>query len=138
MNVQTNRRGFLKLSALLPLAAAFGAQVLTAGQKVWAEALALVDMTKTKRKDPVNEAAVGVLIGMGYVENAEAAEKAGKLKRVDKGPIKAANQHCVTCVLIKDEYVNGTKPGECKVAPGVLVHAMGYCNTYNPHPKAKT
>lgn len=137
MKLESNRRQFLKLGSLTAFAAVVGARVATFGREAWAEALAAVDMSKKKRKDPANDAAVALLTGMGYVDDANAAEKAGKIKRTDKGNIPAAKQHCNVCILMEDQYVNGTAPGKCKVVQGVLVQAMGYCNTFGPSPKAK-
>lgn len=132
----SSRRGFLKMGALLPFAAAFGAQVLGLMQKAYAEGLKLVDMTKTKRKDPENDAAVAVLLGMGYVEDGT------KGKRTDKphpggGVMKAANQFCTNCILNEDAYLDKGAEAKCKVVATALVNSKGYCNTYNVNPKAK-
>ena len=139
----SNRRDFLKNSAVFAVMALLGAKLLTWGQAVFAEALALVDMTKTKRKDADNEAAVGILSGMGYVDNADKAEKEKKITRTDKpmpsgGVFPAKKQYCTNCVFMDEAELNTGKPGKCKlVPPPVLVNGKGYCNTYNVSPKAK-
>lgn len=137
---QTNRRDFLKLSTLGAIAAAFGGQLFTFGQKAWAGALALIDITEAKRKDDDNKAAVGVLKGMGYVEDADKA----KVARADKPgadgkPFPAKKQTCATCGLLKEEGMVGKMDNKivCNLAPQVYVHSKGYCNTFNVHPKAK-
>lgn len=137
-----NRRDFLKNSTVFALTAFFGAKLLTWGQSAYAAALSLVDMSKTKRKDPENEAAVGILSGMGYVEDADKAEKAKKLTRVEKdnpagGKFPAKKQHCGNCMLLEDADQNTGKPGKCKLVQTALVHANGYCNTYSVSTKAK-
>jgi len=138
----TSRRHFLKLVSMAGLLPVLGAQLATLGRRAWADALALIDMTKTKRKDPANEKAVGVAQGLGYVEDADAADKAGKIKRTDKplaagGTLAAKAQYCKNCFFFDEAKLNGSEPGLCKLIPGVLVHAKGFCNTYNPSPKAK-
>jgi hypothetical protein len=138
----TSRRTFLKLSSLIAFVPIMGAQVLSLGQKAWAQAAALIDMSKTKRKDPTNDKAVGVAQGLGYVENADAAEKAGKIKRTDR-PLGAGKtmpakiQYCSNCMFFPQDKVNSTENGACQLIPGVLVHNKGYCNTFTPSPKAK-
>ncbi len=139
-----NRRAFLKVTSISAVALAFGSQLLALGQRAWAAAaLALVDMSKTKRKDPENEKAVGILAGLGYVEDAVAAEKAGKYKRVDKNhpsgkPMPAAKQFCSNCSFFEDAKVDTKDHAKCKLVPvEIQVHSKGICNTYNAHPKSK-
>lgn len=138
-----NRRDFLKVSSLTAFAAAVGVQVLAHGKKAWAAALAVVDMSKSKRKDPDNQKAVGILQGLGYVEDADAAEKAKKITRTEKPhasgkPMPANKQYCNNCAFFDDAKVDTNENAKCKLVPvEILVHSKGYCNTYNPHPKSK-
>lgn len=141
-----NRRDFLKISSLTALAATVGAQVVTFGKKAWAQAvaLALVDMSKKKRTDAENAKAVGILQGLGYVEDADAAEKAKKITRVDKphpggGTMSAKKQYCNNCAFYaEDAKIDKKEHSKCKIVPAeVQVHFSGYCNTYNVHPKSK-
>jgi hypothetical protein len=140
---QFSRRHFFKLTGFAALAMTVGSTVAIWGQRVWAEALKLVDMSKKKRTDPANLTGAGILAGMGYVENADAGEKAGKIKRADKplpsgkGVMPAKSQYCHNCFFIDDQHVNSKEPGMCKLATTVLVHSNGYCNTYTVNPKAK-
>lgn len=135
------RRHFLKSSIFFAFAASIGGAISTLGQKAWAGALQLVDPTKTKRKDADNESAMAILAGMGYVDDADSAEKAKKITRTDKpfagGNFPAKKQYCTNCILIEDADVNTGKPGKCKLVQTALVNGKGYCNTYNVHPKAK-
>lgn len=135
------RRQFLKKSAVLALFATAGASLLSLGQRAWAATLQLVDPTKTKRKDADNEAAMAILGGMMYVHDADQAEKAGKLKRVDKdwakGKFPAKKQYCTNCILLEDKDMNTHKSGKCKLVQTALVNGTGYCNTYNVSPLAK-
>jgi len=139
--MNTNRRGFLKgVLVGTGLGAVLGKVALFSGQ-VWANALELIDIDGTKRKDKANQDAVKILKPMGYVADADAAEKAGKIKRTDKphpggGNVPAKLQACQNCALYDATLINSDKPGKCMLAQMVLVHAKGYCNTYSVHPKA--
>ncbi|MGE0762404.1 MAG: high-potential iron-sulfur protein [Bdellovibrionales bacterium] len=139
--MQNNRRDFLKLSVLWGTAGLIGSQLLTWGQKTWAAGLQLVDPTKTKRKDPENEAAMGILSGIGYVHDADQAEKEKKITRVDKdwagGKFPAKKQYCTNCILLEEADLNTNKPGKCQLVATALVNGKGYCGTYNVSPKAK-
>jgi hypothetical protein len=131
----SSRREFFKLVSLVTLVATFG-------QKIWAEGLALIDMSKTKRKDTDNEKAVNVATGLGYVEDADKGEKAGKIKRMEKTmpdgkKVPPGKQYCNNCMFFDQTKVGGNDNGSCQIIPGVLVHNKGYCNTYTPSPKAK-
>ena len=137
-----NRREFLKASVAVGLALGALTKLVAFSKAAVAEALALVDLTGKKRTDAANKAAIGILAGLGYVENVEKAEKAGKIHRTDKpnpsgGTFPAKAQRCMTCALMEPQYVNGNKPGKCMLVPGVLVHPTGYCNSYSVNPKAK-
>lgn len=136
-NSTHGRRHFLKLASL---AVVFG-KVASFPQWAYAEARKLIDPTKTKRKDKENEESVAMLVnGMKYVEDAKKANPA----RTDKphpagGTFAAAKQYCMNCVLLEsDSMVDDAKgPIACKMAAKVLVHNLGYCQTYGVHPKAK-
>lgn len=135
------RRDFFKKTGLLALTAFVTGSFVNLGRSAWAAALQLVDPTKTKRKDPDNEAAMAVLAGMGYVHDADQAEKEKKITRVDKdwagGKFPAKKQYCTNCILLEEADLNTGKPGKCKLAQTALVNGKGYCNTYNVSPKAK-
>lgn len=128
------RRDFLTAVGIGTVATAF----LGKTKMAWAAAKAeLIDMTKKKRKDPINEAAVAVATGLGYVEVA----KESKTRTADKpgkggATVKAADQYCDNCQFYLDKSPKA-QPGRgapCQMInapePGVLVHAKGYCNSW--------
>ena len=131
------RREFLTAIGMATVATS----LLGKAKIAWAEIKAeFIDMTKKKRKDKLNESAVQVATGLGYVENAVAAEKKG-LKRTEKDgkagtKVKGADQFCDNCNWYKDKEASAIagKGAPCQMIPtappGVLVHAKGYCNSW--------
>lgn len=117
------RRTFLKKSALIGFTA-----FLFGSLKVFADALKIIDMSGKTRNDKDNAAAIKTAAGLGYVDSLAAALKAGKIKKVDQGAIKAASQTCAACQFYKE--VEKGKAGTCTLIPKVLVHADGSCNTW--------
>lgn len=124
--LQISRRRMLK-GVLVSLSAVALGQVMSLSQSVFAAAKKLIDMSG-KGSDPTNKAAVNVAKGLNYVEDAKAADKAGKIKRVEKTGVAPANQICRTCQFYK--VVEENKSGECILIPNVLVHHGGYCNSW--------
>lgn len=45
---------------------------------------------------------------------------------------KSANQNCNTCMLIEGDSKAAWRP--CKIFPGKLVNAKGWCSAYAPKP----
>lgn len=126
------RREFLTAIGLATVATS----LIGKTKMAWADAKAeLIDMTKKKRKDKLNETAVGIATGLGYVEDAK------KAKRTDKpgkggATVKANDQFCENCNWYKsaDPSAIAGKGAPCQMIPtappGVLVHAKGYCNSW--------
>lgn len=117
--MKTSRRDFVKMSSLAALLGAIGGQVVTFGQKAWAQAIP------------------DVLKSLNYVANAAEAKPA----RVDKpipgaGMMPAGKQFCRNCTLFSGE-INKKADGPCKLAPTFKVAHSGYCNSYAPSPAAK-
>ena len=102
-------------------------QVGVFASKTFAAAKKLIDMSG-KSADAANKAALNVAKGLGYVEDGNAASKAGKIKRVEKAGVAPEHQICRTCQFYK--VVEEGKSGECTLIPGVLVHHGGYCNSW--------
>lgn len=127
----TNRRGFLKGTLGIAALAAISARSVIG----WAEdkALKLIDMSGKKRTDEENKKAVSIAKGLNYVEDATAADKAGKIKRVEKMGVKGSDQTCANCQFYTE--VEKGKSGKCMLIPGVLVHAEGWCNSWTKSPK---
>jgi len=127
------RRDFLKWSLAGTLASFF------AGAWAWSkeQALKLLDVTG-KSKDPAQVAAYGTLVqGMGYVADAKKGKRTPR-PTPDGKTMPAESQYCTTCALLVDQsLVNTGKNGECQLARGVLVHGLGYCNTFSPSTTAK-
>jgi hypothetical protein len=125
-----SRRGLMKGSLLLLALAPLAGW----GGKVWADAKKKpIDMSG-KSSDPANVAAVNVAKGLGYVDNAAVADKAGKIKRVEKMGVAPANQVCSHCQFYKTADAGH---GECMLIQGVLVQAQGYCNSWVKSPNFK-
>lgn len=120
------RRAMIKMMALSLGGIAFS-QILSFSKSAYASTKKLIDMTG-KSSDPANKSALNIAKGLNYVEDATAAEKAGKLKRVEKSGVAPKNQKCRTCQFYK--VVDKDKSGECTLIPGVLVHYEGYCNSW--------
>lgn len=127
------RRDFLTAMGLATVAASF----LGKTKLAWANAKAeLIDMSKKKRKDKLNEDATKIASGLGYVEDGSKvktrADKPGK----GGATVKAADQFCNNCNWYKDKDAAAIagKGAPCQMinvpAPGVLVHAKGYCNSW--------
>ena len=126
------RRDFLTAMGIATVASTF----LGKTKMAWAQAKAeLIDMSKKKRKDKQNEAAVQVATGLSFVEDAK------KAKRVDKpgkagATMKAADQFCDNCQFYQDKSPKAIagKAAPCQMInvgePGVLVQAKGYCNSW--------
>lgn len=129
--MNSTRRDFFKKASLAAAALTLG--LGTRLGQVWAQALEYIDITGEKRKDEANTKALPTAKGLGYVDDADATEKAGKLKRTDKpvgaATAKAAQQNCGTC-----SQFGKTHPEECTLIQGVKVRAKGYCNAYTPEP----
>lgn len=133
--VESPRREFFK-KVLFYTSAGVVVQALAKSVTWAAEELALIDMTKTKRKDAANEESVKSAISNGYVANLDAAIKAKKVTKADKpgaaGKVwKADEQTCENCALFN--MAKATPPkATCALFPKVLVDAKGSCNSWSP------
>ena len=133
------RREFLTAVGL----ATVTASVLGKAKMAWAQAKAeLIDMSKKKRKDKLNETAVGIATGLVYVEDAKKAKRVDKPGKTAGTTVKAADQHCDNCnwYKSKDPTAMAGKGAPCQMIPtappGVLVHAKGYCNSWMANQQA--
>ena len=127
------RREFLTAVGL----ATVTASILGKAKVAWAQAKAeLIDMSKKKRKDKLNEQAVQIATGLGYVEDAKKAKRADKPGKAAGTTVKGAEQFCDNCNWYKDKDPSAVagKGAPCQMIPtappGVLVHAKGYCNSW--------
>ena len=128
-----NRRGFLTALGL----AAVATSVLGKTKMAWAAAKAeLIDMTKKKRKDKINEAAVQIASGLGYVEDAKKGKRVEKPGKGGVGTVKPELQFCDGCQFYQttNAKAQAGRGAPCQMInveePGVLVHAKGYCNSW--------
>ena len=126
------RREFLTAVGLATVATS----ILGKTKLAWAQAKAeLIDMAKKKRKDKLNEDAVKIATGLGYVEDAKKAKRADKPGK-GGAMVKGAEQFCDNCNWYKDKEASAIagKGAPCQMIPtappGVLVHAKGYCNSW--------
>lgn len=127
MNPSKISRRLVLKGMLVSLSIAALGQIMSFSQGAFAAAKKLIDMSG-KSSDPTNKAALNVAKGLNYVEDAKAADKAGKIKRVEKSGVAPSNQICRTCQFYK--VVEENKSGECMLIPNVLVHHGGYCNSW--------
>lgn len=126
----SNRRNFLKTMGFATLSSVALA-VWGTSKIAFATALKYIDMAKKDASDQVNNSAVAMATNIGYVDDADAAEKKALIKREDKKVgaqvMKAKEQICGNCSLY-----NQPAAEQCALIPGVKVAKKGYCKMYSP------
>lgn len=76
----------------------------------------MIDMTKKKRTDANNTAAVATATAIGYIDDANHAKNK-----------KEPSAKCESCMFFKG-VDKGC--GTCQLIPNVQIHAEGYCNSW--------
>ena len=131
----TPRREFFK-KVLFYTSAGVVVQALAKSVSWAAGELAVIDMTKTKRKDADNEESVKIATSLGYVANLDEALKAKKIAKTDRPGaagkvIKANEQVCETCMFYNYKKETPAK-ATCQLLSKVLVAPKGSCNSWSP------
>lgn len=131
----TARREFFK-KVLFYTSAGVVAQAFARTISWAADELKVIDMTKTKRKDPANEESVKTAVALGYVSDLSAAIKAKKVTKTDRPGaagkvVKAADQTCENCMFFNYKKETPAK-ATCQLLQKVLVDAKGSCNSWSP------
>jgi len=132
----SGRRDFFK-SVFFYTGAGILVNILARGTTYAADALQLIDMSQTKRKDPTNAECVKAAKGINYVDNLEKALKDKKITKSDMpgagGKVwKVKEQTCDTCALY--DYKHDGQ-ATCQIIPNCLVSKKGSCVAWAPKAK---